>query len=120
MKYFSDVPFYRSGQYVDPIGKTVRLKNISFRIVGVLAKGGTGAFGVDQGNLVIMPISVAQQQLLGITYFNDLTVQANAEYDISFVKSRISFVLEHDHGITDPNKDDFTIQTQEDILSILG
>ncbi len=108
------------GTGLDPINKTILLKNVAFRVVGVLSKGGTGAFGVDIGNLVVVPISVAQKQLLGITYFNVIIAQANAAYDINFVKSRITFVLRQDHGITDPNKDDFSIETQADILSILG
>ena len=108
------------GANINPIGKIIRLKNVSFRVIGVLAKGGTGAFGVDIGNLVVMPISVAQTQLLGINYFNVIVVQANAQYDSTFVKSRVEFILEQDHGITNPNKDDFTIDTQEDILSLLG
>ena len=108
------------GPAFDPINKTIRLKNTSFRVVGILDKGGTGAFGVDQGNLVIMPMTVAQKQLLGIAYFNAIIVQADPGYDINFVKSRITFSLRQDHGITDPNKDDFNIQTQADILSILG
>lgn len=108
------------GTTADPINKTVRLKDVSFRVVGVLKKGGNGPFGVDQGNLVIIPIGVAQKQLLGINYFNDIMVQGNAEYEINFVKSRITFALRQDHGITDPNKDDFNIQTQEDLLALLG
>src|ERR1035437_1037259 len=108
------------GSYVNPVDKIIRIKNISFRIVGVLEKGGTGSFGVDQGNIVIMPITVAQKQLLGISYLNTILVQANSSYDINFVKSRITSALRQNHGITDPKKDDFNIQTQEDILSILG
>ncbi|HQT82794.1 MAG TPA: ABC transporter permease [Candidatus Paceibacterota bacterium] len=108
------------GPNVDPVNKTIRVKNVSFRVVGVLAKSGTGAFGVDIGNIVVMPISVAQKQLLGITYFNVIVVQANANYDVDFVKSRMRAILEQNHGITDPNKDDFNIETQADILSILG
>ena len=108
------------GSNVNPIDKIIRLKDVSFRVVGVLSKGGTGAFGVDLGNLVVMPISVAQTQLLGINYFNVIVVEANSQYDISFAKSRIGFILEQDHGITNSNKDDFTINTQEDILSLLG
>jgi putative ABC transport system permease protein len=108
------------GANLNPINKTIRLKNVSFRVVGVLSKGGTGAFGVDQGNTVIIPITVAQKQLLGINYLNTIIVEANPDYDIDFVKSRITFALRQDHGITDPKKDDFNIQTQEDILSILG
>jgi putative ABC transport system permease protein len=108
------------GSNIDPINKIIRVKDVSFRVIGVLSKGGTGAFGVDIGNLVVMPISVAQKQLLGITYFNVIIVQANPSYNISFVTSRISFLLQQDHGITDPNKDDFNIETQADILSLLG
>lgn len=108
------------GSSVNPINKTIRLKNVSFRVVGVLAKGGTGAFGVDQGNLVLIPITVAQSQLLGISYFSDITVKADPVYEVNFVKSRIGFILEQNHGITNSNKDDFTIRTQEDILSLLG
>lgn len=108
------------GEYVDPINKTIRLKDVSFRVVGVLLKGGDGPFGIDQGNLVIMPIQVAQKQMLGINYFNDILVQANGDYDLDFVKSRIKFILRQNHGITDANKDDFDIRTQEDILSLLG
>ena len=108
------------GDDIDPINKTIRLKDVSFRVVGVLDKGGTGAFGVDIGNLVVMPITVAQKQLLGINYFNVIVVQSNNAYDVDFVKSRMQFILEQNHGITNSDKDDFQIQTQADILSILG
>jgi putative ABC transport system permease protein len=108
------------GPALDPIDKTIRLKSVSFRVVGVLSKGGAGPFGVDQGNLVIIPITVAQKQLLGISYFNTIIAEANPSYDINFAKSRIAFALRQDHSITDPSKDDFNIQTQADILSIVG
>lgn len=108
------------GSALNPINKTIRLKNLSFRVVGILEKGGTGMFGVDQGNVVIVPITVAQKQLLGISHFSAVIVQANSQYDLNFVESRMKFVLRQNHGITDPNKDDFNIMTQADILSILG
>jgi putative ABC transport system permease protein len=104
----------------DPIGQFILVKNVSFRIVGVLAEKGTGAFGIDQDNLVLVPITVAQQQMLGTNYFTDIMVQANDNYTIDFAKARVQQILEQDHGITDPNKDDFTIETQQDVLSLLG
>jgi len=108
------------GAYVDPLNKTIRLGNISFRVVGVLSKGGTGMGGSDQGNIVIIPISIAQKQLLGISYFNTIIAEANPSYTIDFAKSRIQFALRQNHGITDPTKDDFNIMTQADLLSIVG
>ena len=116
----SDLATTLFGANVDPIGKLIRLKNVTFRVTGVLVPKGTGVGGVDMDTIVLIPSTVAQQELLGITYYNDLTIEANPAYDITFVKSRITFVLEHDHGITNSAKDDFTIETQADILSILG
>ncbi len=102
------------------IGQNVRIKNISFRVIGVLEKKGLGPFGVDQDNLAIIPISVAQKQLLGINHYNAITIQANDAYTIEFTSSRILSILRKSHHIPSPDKDDFTIRTQEDAVSILG
>ena len=104
----------------DPVGQSIQVKNIQFRVVGVLEKKGTGAFGIDQDNIVLVPITVAQNQMLGITYFNDIMVEANNDYNIDFAQARVESILEQDHNITDPAKDDFTIETQQDVLSLLG
>ena len=104
----------------EPVGKEMRLGNLSMQVVGVLSNTGTGAFGVDESNLVIVPITVAESQLLGINYLSTIEVEASPQYDISFVQQRITSILREDHGITDPNKDDFTIETQADIASLLG
>ncbi len=105
---------------VTPLGKFVRLGNIPFQVVGVLENKGVGPGGIDQNNMAIVPITVAQNQLLGITYYNYLLVEANDAYNIDFVTSRVKTVLRQNHHITDPAKDDFTVETQADILSILG
>ena len=105
---------------LDPVGKNIRLQDQSFRVMGVLEKKGTGAFGVDQDNMVIIPITVAQRQLQGIDYFSDIIVQGNDSYTIEFSKSRVTSILRQNHGITDPNKDDFSVRTQQDALDLLG
>ncbi len=108
------------GPNVDPVNKNIRVKGLTFRVVGVLPPKGTGTFGIDQDNLVLIPISVAQHEMLGINHYNDLIVEGNPAYEQSFIKSRITFILRQNHGVTDPAKDDFTIRTQEDLLSLLG
>jgi putative ABC transport system permease protein len=67
-----------------------------------------------------VPITVGQKQMLGTDYFTDVMVQANASYNIDFAKARVQTILEQDHNITDSNKDDFTIETQQDVLSLLS
>jgi putative ABC transport system permease protein len=103
-----------------PVGKIIRIKDISFRVVGVLEPKGVGAFGIDQDSLVIVPITVAQKQLLGIDYYNSLSIEAQPQYSIDYVKERITKIIRFSHRITNPDKDDFTIRTQADILSLLG
>lgn len=107
------------GDY-DPIGKTLRLKDVSFTVVGILEKKGVGAFGIDQDNIIIIPLTVAQKQMLGIDYYSAITIQANDAYQMDFAKQRVISTMRESHRITDPNKDDFTVRTQEDVLSILG
>lgn len=104
----------------EAVGKTVRLRDISFQVIGVLDDKGVGPFGIDQDNLVIIPITVAQKQMLGIDYYNSMNIQASDSYNIDFSKSRVISVLRQNHNITDPVKDDFTVQTQQDALSLLG
>ena len=104
----------------EPIGKSIRVKNLVFIVVGVLDKKGLGPFGVDQDNLIVLPISIAQKQLLGIDYYSVLNIEADPDYKIEFTKSRIISLLRQNHRITDPGKDDFTIRTQEDALALLG
>ena len=105
---------------VSPVGKMVRLKETTFRVVGVLEPKGLGPFGVDQDNLVLIPITVAQKQMLGVDHYNAITAQARDSYNIEFTVSRITSVLRQNHRITDPDKDDFTVRTQADALSLLG
>ncbi len=105
---------------VNPIGKSIRLKNASFRVVGVLEKLGTGPGGTNEDKVVIVPVSVAQKQLLGIDYYTYIMLAAEPAYNIDFVKTRVSSLLRQNHSISNSSKDDFTVSTQEDILSLLG
>ncbi|MCL4405480.1 MAG: ABC transporter permease [Patescibacteria group bacterium] len=116
----SDLANTLFGPNMNPIGKSILLNSSSFRVVGVLQPMGVGPGGVNQDDLVLMPVTVAQNQMLGINYYQYVVVSANPNYNTSFVTSRIQSILEQDHSITNSSKDDFTIETQAQILSLLG
>lgn len=105
---------------MDPIGKTFRIKNTTFRVIGVSEKKGVGPFGIDEDSVIIIPVTVAQKKILGTDHFNLILMQAGDSYDVNFVKERAVSVLRQNHRITDPNKDDFTIRTQQESLELLG
>ena len=104
----------------EAIGKNLRLKNNSFKVIGVMEKKGMSAFGADLDNNIFIPMSVAQKQMLGIDYYSAAFIQGNNSYSIDFIKSRMTSILRQNHSITNPDKDDFNVRTQEDALAVLG
>lgn len=103
---------------VEPVGKSLRIKDMSFTVIGVLAAKGAGIFSMDQ--YAMMPLSVGQKQLAGIDYFHELNVQVDPQYDVDFVKTRIISILRQNHRITDPDRDDFEVISTQEALALLG
>ncbi len=102
---------------VNPVGKNVRLKDFSFRVVGVFATKGASIFSFD--NYAVLPLSVGQKQMLGIDYYHEVAAQIDPTYDQEFVKSRITSILRQNHYITDPTKDDFMVTSMDEALSVI-
>jgi putative ABC transport system permease protein len=105
------------------IGEKIKIKGDSFRVVGVLATKGKASF-FDADNAIVAPYTTVQQYLLGINYFHEIVVKVEDGLNISRVKRDIEYTLRETHGITDPDKDDFYVTTQEDaadkVQTIMG
>lgn len=103
----------------DAIGKKIKIKNRNFRVIGVLApKGQVSLFNFDE--TAIVPYTTAQQYIFGIKYFHRFFIEADAEENIDRTVEDIKMTLRNSHGITDPSKDDFFVQTQVDLVSRLS
>jgi putative ABC transport system permease protein len=101
----------------DPIGQTVRIKDIPFRVIGVLsAKGGQGMMG-DQDDVVLIPWTTAQRRLLGITYLQSITLSAVSQGQVQSAQDQISELLRQRHHIRPGDPDDFMFFSQQDIAS---
>jgi putative ABC transport system permease protein len=99
----------------DPIGKKIGMKDQKFTVVGVFSSLNASMFGID--DMIVVPYTAAQEYLLGgIRYFNEVVVQARTVAAVPGMVKDIQSTLRSDHNITDPAKDDFTIQTQEDMM----
>jgi putative ABC transport system permease protein len=101
------------------VGKNVRIKNDSFRVVGVLPDRGQ-IFFFDVGDLVIIPYTTAQSYILGIDYYNEVWVQIESPAAVPGAIEDIKATLREMHNITDPKKDDFYILTQDNLLDQVG
>ena len=94
----------------DPIGKVMRIKKAPFKIVGVLSVKGQSANGQDQDDVVYIPLTTAQQRMMGITYVNSITVQAQNENVINDVQADIETLLRQRHKIKANDDDDFNVR----------
>ena len=104
------------GVGADPIGQTIRIKNVDFEVIGVaLAKGGTGFSNPD--NSVYVPLTSAQHFLSGDTFVTSISVAANDQNSMTAVQQQISEFLLKSHNITDPAQADFTLMNQTDIIA---
>lgn len=103
----------------NPLGKTLTAKQRVFRVVGVLPPiGQRGLFNLDDS--VVIPYTSAQAYLSGTKHFTNVVVQARTEARVPFVKRDIEQALRGLHKITDTDKDDFHVHTQQDLVRIVG
>ncbi|HEU5114849.1 MAG TPA: ABC transporter permease, partial [Candidatus Paceibacterota bacterium] len=103
----------------DPVGQKIKIKGRNFRVVAVLPPTGGGSlFNFD--DMVLMPYTTAQDYLLGIKYFNRFIIEAADGADVSVVAEDVRLTLRESHNITDPTKDDFFVQTQQDLANRLS
>jgi putative ABC transport system permease protein len=110
------------------IGTTIKIKNVPFKVVGVLqSKGGTGGPGGDQDETVLVPLSTAHQRLFpryhnsrGQPLVTVIYVQVAAEERMEAAAAEISDLLRDRHDIQFKDDDDFSVINQKDLLAIFG
>src|SRR5690348_10903487 len=95
----------------------IRIKDIPFRVVGVLAAKGGQSFGGDQDDVVLIPYTTGQRKLLGITYLNNINASAASPQTVNEAVNEITDLLRQRHHIRPGADDDFFIFTQLDIAS---
>lgn len=103
----------------DALGERVKIKGKNFRVIGIFPKKGQVSF-FNFDEMAVMPYTTAQDFILGIKYFNRLIAIAVSDETVDRTVSDLSITLRNSHNITDPAKDDFSIQTSEDIANTLG
>lgn len=103
----------------DPVGAEIRVKNIPFRIIGVLNSKGSGAMGNDQDDMVIIPYTTAMERVEGVDYLRMIYVVGKDENGIDRLQSDIENLLRVRHGIKDTNLDDFNIQNMNSIMETM-
>ncbi len=103
----------------DPIGRKIRINNQMLQVVGVLQTQGAGSF-INFDKAVIAPYPIVQDNILGIKYFQRIVVEGSSSALVPAMIKDVTTLLRNNHNITDPSKDDFSIQTQASIAQTVG
>ena len=109
-------------QTVNPIGETIRIKNIPFRVVGVLQKKGANMVGQDQDNLVLLPYTTVRKRLQGSEFDNvgAIMVSARSMQVMTEAQLEIDQLLAERHRIQPGQTRDYIVQNTTEIANIFG
>jgi putative ABC transport system permease protein len=101
---------------LDPIGETIRVRNLPFRVVGVLTEKGQSMVGQDQDDVAIVPYTTAERKLLGrqILSINQAMVSAISQEASGVTQRQITDLLRQRHKIAAGESDDFTVRNMTD------
>ena len=100
----------------DPIGKTINIKSVPFKVVGVLQGKGFSATGQDQDDFVVMPLTTAQKRITGQEWLDDIFFSAASRVEIPEITRRIIGVMRERHHLRASEDDDFNIRTPEELI----
>jgi len=101
---------------VDPIGQTIRFKDIPMKIIGVLGEKGQNSFGQDQDDILISPYTTVQRRFLAIDYITGIYTSAISESKTEEAITQMEEVMRKQHKISKPTDDDFRIMSQSELV----
>ena len=107
------------GENEDPIGKTIRVGNMPFKVIGTLKEKGENAMGMDQDDIIIMPYSTVQKRMLGVDFIHQIVCSAASEDVADAAVEEIENLLRISHKIPTGGTDDFEVRTQQELLEMM-
>ena len=99
----------------DAIGQTMRIRNLPFRVIGVLSTKGQNQWGQDQDDTVIVPYTTAQKKMLSITWIHQVMVSAVSASATFTAEQQITELLRQRHRITANMDNDFSVRNLTDV-----
>ncbi|MGC9611126.1 MAG: ABC transporter permease [Minisyncoccia bacterium] len=103
----------------EALGQKIKLRGRTFKIIGVLENKGEGSLiGFDK--TAIVPYTTAQRYILGIKYFNHIIIEADSDANVPGTVEDIKITIRNSHNITDPEKDDFNVNSQADAMKTVS
>jgi putative ABC transport system permease protein len=106
----------------DPVGQTIRIKKVPFTVIGVLEPKGQSAFGQDQDDLVLVPLSTAKKKVLGVNKSNpravgQISVKVREADLMAEAEEQIRAILRQRHRLQPGQDDDFQVRVLAEMFA---
>jgi len=99
----------------DPVGQRIRIRNVPFLIIGVLAEKGQTPEGSDMDDVTLAPYTTVQTRLAGHQYIPQILASTFSPGDIPAAQEEITAIMRESHGLASWEEDDFTVRNQSDL-----
>lgn len=104
----------------DPVGLTIRIKNLPFLIIGTLEDKGESGMGQDQDDLILAPYTTVQRRLAAIDYINGIYASAVSEDKSALAIDEVTEILRRTHKLKESDEDDFRIMSQSELIDTMS
>lgn len=103
----------------NPVGKNIRINNQPYKVIGVIESKGQSSMGQDQDDVVIIPLTTAQERLMGITYIRSINIQVSSADKIESVQGQVETLLRQRHHIVGDKEDNFTVRNLTSLMETM-
>jgi putative ABC transport system permease protein len=107
------------GAGADPVGQSIRIKNLPFLIIGVLKDKGESGMGQDQDDLILAPYTTVQRRLAAIDYINGIYASATTEEKSPAAIAEVEEILRRTHKLKESAENDFRVMSQSELLKTI-
>ena len=104
----------------NPVGKNIRINNQPYKVVGLLESKGQSSVGQDQDDVIYIPLTTAQERMLGITYVQSINVQVSGQDKMEQVQAEIENLLRSRHHILAGKDDDFHVRNLTSLMETVS
>ncbi len=103
---------------VDPVGQQIQLRDVPFKVIGVLAPKGQQFGGQDQDDVIIVPYTTAQARLNNNVRIGMILANTSSPEDIPAAMQEMRAIMRESHKIAEGEDDDFTIRNQDELAEV--
>jgi putative ABC transport system permease protein len=99
----------------DPIGQQIRIRNVPFKVIGVLSSKGQSSFGTDMDDIIMAPATTVLDRLVGGIYITYIQASAISTNQIDAAQDQLKTIMREAHHIQPGEDDDFTVRNQAEL-----